>query len=158
MAFQDLFAALLQPVQEQGRILLLLANPPHVVLHQKRDEHFRADKKGVVHLEPRRQVRVALAQNGARHQHPQTLTTDGAGADHAIANREEILEGEKPLDQGAIPDRCTLSARRTRPRISSVGRRATTVPRLPGNPLRLAKQPPPIAHPLFTLQAGPLSV
>ena len=79
-------------LQESLRVALLAADPPDAVAHEEGVENLGADVERVVRFKLIVQLGRFPTQDSARHQHSQRLAADAAGADHPVADREEIVE------------------------------------------------------------------
>ena len=86
-------------LEEGGRPVLLLADPPHAVAHHEADEHLRPHEERVVHLDPLGHVGRVAPQDGPRHQHPERLAADRTDPDLALADLPEILQRQVLLHQ-----------------------------------------------------------
>ena len=95
----DAAAALGQALEEGGGVFLLFAQPPDIVLHQEGDEHLGAHEERVVRLQAAGQLGVVRADDGAGDEHAEGFAADGADADHAVAEGQEVVEGEVAFDQ-----------------------------------------------------------
>ena len=85
-------------VQEEGVLLAqALANPPAAVAHEEGVEHVARDVERVVDFEEIAPARVGFLHDGAGKQHAHGLAADQAGADHAAADLDHVVQREMLL-------------------------------------------------------------
>ncbi|OQC23254.1 MAG: hypothetical protein BWX68_02881 [Verrucomicrobia bacterium ADurb.Bin063] len=153
----DAAAALGQALEEGGGVFLLFAQPPDIVLHQEGDEHLGAHEERVVRLQAAGQLGVVRADDGAGDEHAEGFAADGADADHAVAEGQEVVEGEVAFDQAG--DAGAMHAQGAAELAQQVVRapgRGAAGAGVGGGGLGLAEQDPPVAGAAVALEARPL--
>ena len=97
---EDESAGFTDSVEQRGRVLLLLANPPTAVLDEVHVEDVGTDEERIVRLEKHGPPRVLSKQYGPGEQHSDALAPYHSGPDDALPDPDHVLQTQILAHQG----------------------------------------------------------